>query len=99
MEHATRALDISRELGWATGEASGLGLRGMAYWSMARLDSAHDDFTAGLRIFRETGHRYFEGFGVVGLGVTTPPRERGGFSSSWLGLTTGQPGPQYVGSP
>ncbi|MFF2252269.1 BTAD domain-containing putative transcriptional regulator [Streptomyces sp. NPDC058142] len=69
MEHATRTLDISRELGWATGEAAGLGLRGMAYWSMARLDSAHDDFTAGLRIFRETGHRYFEGFGVVGLGM------------------------------
>ncbi|MEU0815213.1 AfsR/SARP family transcriptional regulator [Streptomyces mirabilis] len=69
MEHATRALDISRELGWATGEASGLGLRGFARWSMARLESAHDDFTAGLRIFRETGHRYFEGFGVVGLGM------------------------------
>ncbi|MFD5124518.1 BTAD domain-containing putative transcriptional regulator [Streptomyces sp. NPDC058385] len=69
MEHATRALDISRELGWATGEAAGVGLRGMAYWSMARLDRAHDDFTAGLRIFRETGNRYFEGFGVVGLGM------------------------------
>ncbi|WP_330279232.1 winged helix-turn-helix domain-containing protein [Streptomyces sp. NBC_00569] len=69
MEHATRALDISRELGWATGEAAGLGLRGMAYWSMARLESAHDDFTAGLRIFRETGNRYVEGFGVVGLGM------------------------------
>ncbi|MHA5049739.1 AfsR/SARP family transcriptional regulator [Streptomyces sp. SD15] len=69
MEHATRALDISRELGWATGEASGLGLRGFAQWSMARLDSAHDDFTAGLRLFRETGNRYFEGFGMVGLGM------------------------------
>jgi hypothetical protein len=65
----TRVLDISRELGWATGEASGLGLRGFAQWSMARLDSAHDDFTAGLRIFRETGNRYFEGFGMVGLGM------------------------------
>ncbi|MCX5559287.1 BTAD domain-containing putative transcriptional regulator [Streptomyces sp. NBC_00038] len=69
MEHATRAVDISREIGWATGEASGLGLRGFARWSMARLDSAHDDFTVGLRLFRETGHRYFEGFGVVGLGM------------------------------
>ncbi|MFE4967281.1 BTAD domain-containing putative transcriptional regulator [Streptomyces sp. NPDC056660] len=69
MEHATRALEISRELGWATGEASGLGLRGFARWSMARLDSAHDDFTTGLRIFRETGNRYFEGFGMVGLGM------------------------------
>ncbi|MGW2339101.1 BTAD domain-containing putative transcriptional regulator [Streptomyces sp. NPDC001661] len=69
MEHATRALDISREAGWATGEASALGLRGFAYWSMARLDSAHHDFTVGLRIFRKVGHRHFEGFGVVGLGV------------------------------
>ncbi|WP_406458034.1 winged helix-turn-helix domain-containing protein [Streptomyces sp. NBC_01622] len=69
MEHATRALDISRELGWATGKAMGLGLRGFARWSMARLDSAHDDFTVGLRIFRETGNRYFEGFGMVGLGM------------------------------
>lgn len=69
MEHATHALDISRKLGWATGEASGLGLRGFAHWSMARLDSAHDDFTAGMRIFRETGNRYFEGFGMVGLGM------------------------------
>ncbi|MFG3289459.1 BTAD domain-containing putative transcriptional regulator [Streptomyces sp. NPDC048179] len=68
-EHATRALEISRELGWATGEASGLGLRGFARWSMARLDDAHDDFTAGLRMFRETGNRYFEGFGMVGLGM------------------------------
>ncbi|MEV0219179.1 BTAD domain-containing putative transcriptional regulator [Streptomyces sp. NPDC050704] len=69
MEHATRALDISRKIGWARGEASGLGLRGFAAWSMARLNSAHDDFTAGLRIFRETGTRYFEGFGLTGLGM------------------------------
>ncbi|MFD3927150.1 BTAD domain-containing putative transcriptional regulator [Streptomyces sp. NPDC058614] len=69
MEHATLALDTSREVGWAPGEASGLGLRGMAYWSMARPDRAHDDFTAGLRIFRETGNRYYEGFGEVGLGM------------------------------
>ncbi|MFJ8779377.1 AfsR/SARP family transcriptional regulator [Streptomyces sp. NPDC102476] len=68
-EHAARALDISREIGWATGEASGLGLRGFTKWSMARLDSARDDFMTGLRIFRETGNRYFEGFGLVGLGM------------------------------
>ncbi|MFJ9104149.1 AfsR/SARP family transcriptional regulator [Streptomyces sp. NPDC102405] len=68
-EHAARALDISREIGWATGEASGLGLRGFTKWSMARLDSARDDFITGLRIFRETGNRYFEGFGLVGLGM------------------------------
>ncbi|WP_234441585.1 AfsR/SARP family transcriptional regulator [Streptomyces sp. WM6386] len=69
MEHATRALDISREVGWATGEAAGLGHRGFGYWSMARLDEAFDDFTAGLRIFREIGNRYFEGFGLVALGM------------------------------
>jgi DNA-binding SARP family transcriptional activator len=69
MEHATRALDISRELGWATGWAAGVGLRGFTQWSMARLDSALDDFTVGLRVFRETGHRYSEGFGMVGLGM------------------------------
>ncbi|MFJ2828882.1 BTAD domain-containing putative transcriptional regulator [Streptomyces sp. NPDC087263] len=70
MEHATRALDISRELGWTMGEASGLGLRGFTRWSMACLESAHDDFTVGLRIFRDIGHRHFEGFGMVGLGLT-----------------------------
>lgn len=69
MEHATRALDISRSIGWATGEASGLGLRGFVKWSMARLDSARDDFTTGLRIFRETGNINFEGFGLVGHGM------------------------------
>ncbi|MGW6908005.1 BTAD domain-containing putative transcriptional regulator [Streptomyces sp. NPDC054940] len=69
MEHAARALDISRKLGWAAGEASGLGLRGFTRWSMARLEAAHDDFSIGLRIFREAGHRYFEGFGMVGLGM------------------------------
>ena len=69
MEHAIGVLNISRELGWATGDATGLGLRGMVYWSMARLDSAHADFTTGLRIFRETGNRYFEGFGTVLLGM------------------------------
>ncbi|MDX3313182.1 hypothetical protein P1S61_29735, partial [Streptomyces sp. ME08-AFT2] len=30
--------------------------------------------------------------------VTTPPHKCGGFSSSWLSLTTGQPGPQNIGS-
>ncbi|WP_406172337.1 AfsR/SARP family transcriptional regulator [Streptomyces sp. NBC_00996] len=70
MEHAARALDISRELGWAAGEASALGLRGFTQWSMARLDAAHDDLSIGQRIFREAGNRYFEGFGVVGLGMT-----------------------------
>ncbi|MEU0740764.1 BTAD domain-containing putative transcriptional regulator [Streptomyces sp. NPDC006134] len=69
MEHATRALAISRDIGWATGEAAALGLKGFAEWSMARLDRAYGDFTAGLRIFHETGNRSFEGFGLVGLGM------------------------------
>ncbi|GGQ08268.1 SARP family transcriptional regulator [Streptomyces griseomycini] len=70
MEHATRALDISRELDWVAGEAAALGLRGFAHWSTARLDRARDDFTAGLRVFRETGPRDYEGFGLTGLGMT-----------------------------
>ncbi|CAL9524153.1 hypothetical protein SUDANB176_03912 [Streptomyces sp. enrichment culture] len=70
MEHATRALDISRDTGWATGEAAAHGLKGFAHWSMAHLDRAHDDFTLGLRIFRETGTRDYEAFGLTGLGMT-----------------------------
>ncbi|NEB40781.1 tetratricopeptide repeat protein [Streptomyces sp. SID14515] len=68
-EHAARALEIGRDIGWAEGEASGIGLRGMAKWSMAQLDSAHSDFTTGLRIFHETGNHSFDGFGLVGLGM------------------------------
>ncbi|MER5795518.1 BTAD domain-containing putative transcriptional regulator [Streptomyces sp. NPDC001980] len=70
MEHGERTLDISRQLGWATGEAAGLGVRGFMEWSMARLDKAHECFTAALRGFREAGNRYFDGFGVVGLAMT-----------------------------
>ncbi|MFF9497865.1 AfsR/SARP family transcriptional regulator [Streptomyces flaveolus] len=69
MEHATRALDISRGIGWGAGEAAALGLRGFAHWSMARLDSARDDFIVGLRLFRETGPRDYEAFGLTGLGM------------------------------
>ncbi|WP_233289850.1 AfsR/SARP family transcriptional regulator [Streptomyces microflavus] len=68
-EHAARALEISRGIGWREGEGSGLGLRGMAKWAMADLDSAYEDFTAGLRIFHETGNHQFDGFGLVGLGM------------------------------
>ncbi|MFF4258783.1 BTAD domain-containing putative transcriptional regulator [Streptomyces sp. NPDC001663] len=70
MDHGARLLDISRHLGWATGEAAGFGIRGFIDWSMARLDSAHEHFTAGLRGFRDAGNRYFDGFGVVGLAMT-----------------------------
>ncbi|MEU9359333.1 BTAD domain-containing putative transcriptional regulator [Streptomyces sp. NPDC048301] len=69
MEHATRALSISRDLGWRAGEATALGLKGFVEWSLAELGKARDDFTEGLRIFRETGTRYFEGFGHTGLGM------------------------------
>lgn len=70
MAHATQALDIGRRIGWAAGEASALGLRGFAVWSMAELDRAFDDFTAGLRFFRGTGPSQYEGFGLTGLGMT-----------------------------
>ncbi|MFI9170863.1 AfsR/SARP family transcriptional regulator [Streptomyces lincolnensis] len=70
MGHATRVLDIGRELSWTTGEAMGLGLRGFVEWSMARLGSAHDDFTAGLRLFHAAGNHSYDGFGLVGLGMT-----------------------------
>ncbi|MEU8565719.1 BTAD domain-containing putative transcriptional regulator [Streptomyces cyaneofuscatus] len=69
-KHASCALEISRQIGWREGEASGLGLRGMAKWAMADLDSAYDDFTTGLRIFQETGNHQFDGFGLVGLGMS-----------------------------
>ncbi|MGW6754082.1 AfsR/SARP family transcriptional regulator [Streptomyces sp. NPDC055006] len=69
IEHVTRALDVSRELGWAAGEAAALGLRGFVKRDTARLHSAHDDFTAGLRIFHEIGNRQFDGFGTVGLAM------------------------------
>ncbi|WP_329314894.1 AfsR/SARP family transcriptional regulator [Streptomyces sp. NBC_01262] len=70
MDHQMRIRDISRELDWPTGKAAASGVRGFAEWSMAHLDSAHEHFTAGLDLFRETGNRYFEGFGLVGLGMT-----------------------------
>jgi DNA-binding SARP family transcriptional activator len=70
LEHHTRVLDISRELGWPVGEALGLGGRGFVEWSLARLDRAHEDLTAGLRIAAVTGNRYLEVFGMVGLGLT-----------------------------
>ncbi|NGO46704.1 regulator [Streptomyces sp. YC419] len=68
-DHHARALDISRELGWAVGEAVALGGRGFVEWSMARLDSAHERFAAGLRIARGVGNRHVEAFGLVGLGL------------------------------
>jgi len=70
LDHHARALDISRELGWATGEAVALGGRGFVEWSMARLDSAHEHLTTALRIGREAGNRHFEVLGLVGLGWT-----------------------------
>ncbi|MFK4105599.1 AfsR/SARP family transcriptional regulator [Streptomyces sp. NPDC019531] len=69
MEHATRALDTSRERGWTAGEASALGLRAFAKWSMAQLGSAYDDLTTGLRLFGVAGNPNYEGFGLVGLGM------------------------------
>lgn len=69
LEHHARVRDISRELGWATGEAAALGGRSLAEWSMARLNSAHEHVTTGLRITREAGNRHLEALGLVVLGV------------------------------
>ncbi|MET7520166.1 BTAD domain-containing putative transcriptional regulator [Streptomyces sp. NPDC005480] len=68
-EHNTRAADISRELGWAEGEAATLAGRGFVACTMARLDRAHEHFTAGLRITRDTGNRHTEAFTLLGLGM------------------------------
>ncbi|MFF7603540.1 AfsR/SARP family transcriptional regulator [Streptomyces mirabilis] len=69
LDHHARALDISRQLGWAVCEAAALDGRGCVEWSMARLDSAHEHITAGLRIAREVGNRHVEAFGLLGLGM------------------------------
>nr|WP_079173975.1 BTAD domain-containing putative transcriptional regulator [Streptomyces mirabilis] len=69
MDHHARALDISRELGWAVCEAAALDGRGCVEWSMGRLDSAHEHITAGLRIAREVGNPHVEAFGLLGLGM------------------------------
>ncbi|MFF3951560.1 tetratricopeptide repeat protein [Streptomyces sp. NPDC001902] len=37
---------------------------------MARLDSAHEHLTTGLRIAREVGNLHYEGVGLLGLGMT-----------------------------
>ncbi|MFF4729610.1 BTAD domain-containing putative transcriptional regulator [Streptomyces mirabilis] len=70
LDHHARALAISRELGWVTGEAVALGGIGFVEWSMARLDSAHEHLTTAMRISRGTGNRHFESLGLVGLGWT-----------------------------
>ncbi|MGW1466698.1 BTAD domain-containing putative transcriptional regulator [Streptomyces sp. NPDC002308] len=90
MGHATRALDISRELGWVAGEASALGLRAFSKWSMARLSSAYDDVTTALRLVHAAGNPHFEGFGLVGLGMVCRElgrlREAAGHLESALAL-------------
>ncbi|MGW1030084.1 BTAD domain-containing putative transcriptional regulator [Streptomyces sp. NPDC002577] len=69
-EHHTRVMDISRELDWPMGEAAALGVGGCVEWSMARLGSAYERLTVGVRITRETGNRHLETFGLLGLGLT-----------------------------
>ncbi|MER5795486.1 BTAD domain-containing putative transcriptional regulator [Streptomyces sp. NPDC001980] len=71
LEHHSRALDISRELRWATGEAAALGGRGQAEWNMARLDSAYEHVTAGMRIAREARNLHLEALGLVVIGLTS----------------------------
>ncbi|MFC6846761.1 BTAD domain-containing putative transcriptional regulator [Streptomyces caelestis] len=70
MDHHRRVREISRELGWAAGEAAGLGGMAQAEWSMARLDSARKHVTTGLRIARGAGNLHLEALGLVVLGVT-----------------------------
>jgi DNA-binding SARP family transcriptional activator/tetratricopeptide (TPR) repeat protein len=70
IDHHTRVCEISRELGWTAGEAAGLGGMAQAEWSMARLDSAREHVTTGLRLTREAGNRHLEALGLVVLGVT-----------------------------
>ncbi|WP_329117542.1 AfsR/SARP family transcriptional regulator [Streptomyces sp. NBC_01465] len=69
-EHCTRVLEIGRELHWPAAEAMALGVSGYVDWSTARLDRAYERLTAGLRITDEIGNRYFEAFGLLGLGMT-----------------------------
>jgi DNA-binding SARP family transcriptional activator len=69
LDHHARVLDISRGLGWRTGEAAGLIGRGWVRWNLTHLDGAREDFITGLRITHETGNRYPVGFGLVGLGM------------------------------
>ncbi|MFJ7076007.1 AfsR/SARP family transcriptional regulator [Streptomyces sp. NPDC098781] len=70
MDHHTRVLEISREIGWAAGEVAALGGMGGVEWTLARLDSAYEHAIAGLRINREAGYDYAETFGLVILGMT-----------------------------
>ncbi|MFJ7078946.1 AfsR/SARP family transcriptional regulator [Streptomyces sp. NPDC098781] len=68
--HYERVMNISREHGWAPGEAAALVGIGFVEWGMAHLRSAHRHFTAGLRKNSEPGNPYIEAFGLVGLGMT-----------------------------
>ncbi|MGW6709666.1 AfsR/SARP family transcriptional regulator [Streptomyces sp. NPDC054956] len=70
LAHHARVREISRELGWATGEAASLGGRGLVEWSLARLDDAHEHLDTGVRMIRGTGNLHLEALGLVGLGVT-----------------------------
>ncbi|MFC9454348.1 BTAD domain-containing putative transcriptional regulator [Streptomyces sp. NPDC056983] len=69
LEHHARARDISRQLGWATGEAAAIGGQGQAEWYMARLHSAHEHVTTGMRIAREAGNPYLETLGLMVTGL------------------------------
>ncbi|MFE5908814.1 BTAD domain-containing putative transcriptional regulator [Streptomyces wedmorensis] len=70
MGHHLRVRTISGELGWREGEAASLGGMALTEWAMARLPSAYDHVTTGLRMIRDTGNRHLEALGLVVLGVT-----------------------------
>ncbi|WP_425838653.1 BTAD domain-containing putative transcriptional regulator [Streptomyces fractus] len=69
LDHHSRALHISRELGWATGEAAAIGGQGQAEWNMAQLEKAQLHVTTGTRIAREAGNPYLEVLGSVVIGL------------------------------
>ncbi|MER5941329.1 BTAD domain-containing putative transcriptional regulator [Streptomyces sp. NPDC001928] len=95
LEHNTRACEISRELGWATGEAAGLGGLAQTEWGMARLRSSHEHVTAGLRLTRAAGNRHLEALGLVVLGVTC--RDLGRLSEAAVHLESAISRNQEVG--
>ncbi|WP_372346180.1 BTAD domain-containing putative transcriptional regulator [Streptomyces sp. KL116D] len=68
-EHCKRVLEIGREIGWPEAEAAAHGVSGFVDWSTARLERAHEWLTRGVGITDAIGNRYFEAFGLLGLGM------------------------------
>ncbi|MFI7007542.1 AfsR/SARP family transcriptional regulator [Streptomyces sp. NPDC050145] len=69
LERHSRAHEISREIGWETGEAAAIGGRGQAEWYLARLDSAHENTATALRMSRALANPYLETLGLIVTGL------------------------------